>query len=231
MRLRASGNLLSVFVVAWVLFGMASTAGAALFEVTDPNAPGGAGNITRDDATGLDWLDLTASAGLSFNDVAGQFGSGQPFEGFRHATRAELETFFFTSAGITPGTQNPAEQALIDLQNLVGTTAAGSLIVLSSGFYDDTLDGLGLLPGTAVLFVDLNFGTPVSSNTVFTPDNNGPAAGTTNWLVRATPVTVAPQVPEPGSALLFGSGLAALVYLRRRRQTRPSEVRLTTDGA
>jgi hypothetical protein len=51
----------------------------------------GADTITRDTATGLDWLDLTETRGLSYYHVAGQMGAGQTYEGFRYATMAEFD--------------------------------------------------------------------------------------------------------------------------------------------
>lgn len=49
------------------------------------------GNITRDTDTGLDWLDLTESLGLSYNEVSAQLGAGGDYEGYRYATVAELD--------------------------------------------------------------------------------------------------------------------------------------------
>ena len=39
-----------------------------------------------DTATGLDWLDVTTTAGMSFNQVSSQLGSGGQFAGWRYAT-------------------------------------------------------------------------------------------------------------------------------------------------
>lgn len=49
------------------------------------------GNITRDTVTGLDWLDVTESRGLSYDEVLAQTGVGGDYEGWRHATAAELD--------------------------------------------------------------------------------------------------------------------------------------------
>ena len=50
----------------------------------------GSGAVTFDDATNLEWLDLTESIDRSFNDVSTHFGSGGDYEGWRHATTAEI---------------------------------------------------------------------------------------------------------------------------------------------
>ena len=46
--------------------------------------------ITHDTVTGLNWLDLTETNGVSYNYVSTQLGSGGKFEGFRYATVEEV---------------------------------------------------------------------------------------------------------------------------------------------
>jgi hypothetical protein len=48
------------------------------------------GDVTRDASTGLDWLDVTVTQGLSYNQVAARLGPGGDFEGWRFATADEL---------------------------------------------------------------------------------------------------------------------------------------------
>ncbi|MCK5001822.1 MAG: hypothetical protein KAS57_02300 [Gammaproteobacteria bacterium] len=64
------------------------TCHAALVE-RDWLAPGD-GAITWDTATGLEWLDLTETAGLSFNQVAAQLGAGDTYEQFSYATDEQI---------------------------------------------------------------------------------------------------------------------------------------------
>lgn len=49
------------------------------------------GNITRDTSTGLDWLDVTETAGLPYDLVRAEMGVGGAYEGYRYATMAELD--------------------------------------------------------------------------------------------------------------------------------------------
>lgn len=51
----------------------------------------GVDTITRDTATGLDWLDVTVTRGLSYDQVTAQLGVGGTYEGYRYATVAELD--------------------------------------------------------------------------------------------------------------------------------------------
>ena len=58
------------------------------------------GNINRDTISGLDWLDLTASQGLSMREVREQMGEGGAFQGYRYATMQEFDTLV-TNFGYT----------------------------------------------------------------------------------------------------------------------------------
>jgi hypothetical protein len=60
------------------------------------------GNHTSDTATGLDWLDLTVTRGQSYDQVVAQMGAGGPYEGWRHATRAEVRQFWINAGGAGP---------------------------------------------------------------------------------------------------------------------------------
>ena len=52
------------------------------------------GKITSDTQTGIDWLDLTETSGLSYDYVSSQLGSGGRFEGWAFASREQINTFF-----------------------------------------------------------------------------------------------------------------------------------------
>ena len=52
------------------------------------------GNYSIDTKTGIEWLDLTETAGLSYNDVSSKMGVGQEFEGWGYATTSQVATFF-----------------------------------------------------------------------------------------------------------------------------------------
>src|SRR5262249_5795573 len=62
------------------------------------------GFITRDSATGLDWLDLSLTRNRSHDDIIGkdgtnELGAGGEFAGFRYATAEEVQTLYL-HAGI-----------------------------------------------------------------------------------------------------------------------------------
>ena len=66
-------------------------ANAELIE-TDWKA-GGDALATLHEETGLEWLDLTQTDGMSIDQVAAQTGEGGSFEGWRIATFDEIDTF------------------------------------------------------------------------------------------------------------------------------------------
>src|ERR1039458_10013985 len=97
---------------------------ANLMEATDPRF--GLNSLTIDTMTGLAWLDLTASAGLSYQQVLADTQPGGIFSGFRFATAQEV-LVLYASAGI-PGTGNypgsvPGDQAILNLISLIGATS------------------------------------------------------------------------------------------------------------
>jgi hypothetical protein len=57
------------------------------------------GSITHDDNTGLDWLDLSETYGMSFDEVTTQLGIGGTLEGYRYATLLEIEGFLTEAGG------------------------------------------------------------------------------------------------------------------------------------
>lgn len=113
---------------------IAIDADAALIGINDPLYGAGQDgqNITLDTDTGLQWLDVTLTTNRSYNDIAGQFGSGGDFTGWRHATAGELIEFF-GNAGlpaalgeVDPGSLLDDEiRALLDLTGKIhdGSTA------------------------------------------------------------------------------------------------------------
>ena len=91
-----------VAVVAIALAASASNVSAAL--VTRHLLQPGDDLLTFDTSTRLLWLDLGATAGLSYNEaLASTYVSSM---GYRFATPNELVTLY-TSAGIQPGSSGP----------------------------------------------------------------------------------------------------------------------------
>jgi hypothetical protein len=206
-------SLATGFCVALAVAGLtAASASAGLIDK---------GATTVDTDLGLEFLDLTASQGRSYNDVAGQFGVGGDFEGWRHATTAEVSALF-THGGF-PGNGvvvSPADASIIPFIELIGATlnivdADGGQRVSTDGLFDDS--DTGSFPGSAglgELVYDTRTGQPFFnvSQSLLSIDGVGvnlvqPILG--HFLVRAA-------VPEPGALALLGLGVLTLGTLRRR---------------
>ena len=197
-------------LIAVAILG-AHRAQAELLEV-DLNTPGDA-LVTRDTDTGLDWLDLTESTNLSFDQVEADVG-GFISDGWRHATGAEVCTLF-ASVGAEPspcpggfvgGLPCCALFGLVDLIGFIWITNQFS----SFGLYDD---GDPSQPG-GVGFAEAVFifgtGWTEVRDDQRASDLASPTEG--NFLVRPSPVAM-PIGPHVGPALLLLLVIAGLVMV------------------
>lgn len=168
------------------------------------------GNTTLSTDTNLEWLDLTLTQGISYN--AALASTYVVNDGFRHATRAEVEAMFLEAGFATTNNVNnpindPAAQLLL---NLMGCTAnCGTVNALGRGFaiWDANfrirpnyhLSGLGA--GAAVV-------------SLFTSNGGLIDVTSGHYLVRDfQPV----PIPSPGTLALLGLGLTVTWLARRRR--------------
>lgn len=82
------------------------------------------GTYTTDTASGLEWLDVTATEGMTVGYVSGQLGFGGQFQSWRYATGNELNQLF-QNAGGNPALQGDyiAHEGIVDLMiSLLGDT-------------------------------------------------------------------------------------------------------------
>ena len=205
--MRKMEKMLVVALVSAFLLLVGGTAGAALIE-GDLAAPGD-GLVTLDTATGLEWLDLTATLGMSYNQA--EASSYVTSDGFRHATMAEAQTLFLDAGFLTVNNvNNPAnDPAAALLLDLVGCTQfCGTVNATGRGFADYTTPGWttrpnyhnsGLGAGAAVVSL-------LSSNLDLVDTTSG------NFLVRVA------SVPEPSTGLLVAIGLVVAAGRRSRRR-------------
>ncbi len=207
----SSKHFMLAVIVAVML--MPSYAGALLISQDDVTF--GIDSITYDDETGLEWLDLTETAGLSYDGISAQLGVGGTYDGWRYVTEGEVNTLM-VNAGIPDiGTQSEANAApSLALLGLVGITDG------APGYYEAY--GLIADPGP---IIDTHFisvlawdgqegGTPIglAYPTWDIRDDDTGFPGVGSHLVRATN-----SVPEPATFLLLGSGLVGMVINRKRR--------------
>lgn len=226
-------RLLTVVLVA-ALFMLSGPTAHAAVSARDWQTPGD-GLLTLDTATGLQWLDVTVTQGLSWNAVTSQLGEGGRFTGFRRPSEAELATFWadagipdVVSAGATPTVANFGPVgALQQLWGNLGqlpftppeTTATLATTAQSFDAVDNVVEGVPLLllfqrDGTAIAAIHTLVGIPPTQAATYLA----------HALVQGGPTV--PPVPEPSTVLLFIVGIAAGGLLRPGwRPTRISGVR------
>ncbi len=180
------------------------------------------GIYTSDTTTGYDWLDITATSGLAYNDVLKGMGSGGAFEGWRFAFDPEITNFFKDVSG-------KDLQLFSKTANQGITDAVGAYTGFSSGGFGHgaifgmtaNLDGgaPSLEAYASILysvdnskdyfsnFIEVGRDVPFVANIA---DYSGVNGG--SWLVRESTA-----LPEPSAIALLGLGLLGLIISRRRR--------------
>jgi hypothetical protein len=173
------------------------------------------GGYITDTDTGLDWLDLSATTGFSYDQVVANVGAGGSFDGWTIASFDIVHALFNNAGGAgnyggnATSTSNAGNLSLYN--NLVGTWGAGAqfsgssiwahvLDVTPGGFTSGFAIGCNNAPDLYCQWAD-NFSYPSDRYS-----NIGTA------LYRSSDSTV----PVPASLALVGFGLAALGFTRRR---------------
>ena len=173
----------------------------------------GAETIIQDSASGLAWLRLDITRGLSFNDVMAQTGEGGAFSGFRNATRVEVSQLL---GNISP--------AFAD-SDYSGTSEAGELerAAAFGEWFGGPAPGTPFLLGYAggcsfseggICYTTHDSGMYWTATRAGRSDTSFPRANTADaqhgtWLV--TPV------PEPSTYALMLAGLVVVVGVAGRR--------------
>jgi hypothetical protein len=208
----------AVFAVIAGLGIAAGSARASLIEL-DLNTAGDK-LITYDDVTGLDWLDVNQTLGLSYNQAnATAFVTSQ---GFRHATPGEVNALY-TGAGGTIGSAALSSNfaPALELINKLGCTQGCGgpvggipLNENQSGFSEEAfgLAGVPFIETCQNSFCFAPVGTAVFQSTTGPQSRDLANSGIGNYLVREH------VVPEPASLALMFGGLAAMAGIRRRRR-------------
>ncbi len=203
----------------------------------------GADTVTRDTDTGLDWLDVTVTRGLSYDEVTAQLGQGGAYEGFRYATTIELDALI-ANFGYTPlnstcrygllycdhgfgGDNEIVETMILTLGDTKDAylVEQGSLYRASpsgAGYTYGLIDDMGVFDGTtrvASIFDNELYwnGQPQFDNA----DTVQSLAWAYNGLEAAGAagsfLVQASLVPVPATVWLFGSALIGLVGIKRKK--------------
>ncbi|TCO79633.1 putative secreted protein with PEP-CTERM sorting signal [Plasticicumulans lactativorans] len=199
-----------VLLLALILSSLSPRPGSAALLGVDLLSSGDQ-RLTRDTATWLDWLDLTATLNLSAQDIQDGMG-GWKSRGFVHATISDVRTLFLhadpPNIVINTGA-NPLSAANVDgaqrLLQLMGVTSPGP----SDNDFDILGNGIAGVgePGAGYAHLaDYGTNTDGTLGFFFVPDgivfDTFSDAQVGNFLIR--------PIPEPSAAWLLGAGLAAL---------------------
>lgn len=180
-------HYLAVLGLGSLLIGVPAS---AALQVVDLDSPGD-GLITRDTATGLEWLDVSETSGLSYNEVEAG-ADGWLASGWRHATGAQVCDLFARHAlapapcPSTTGASAAADQTST-LIGLLGSTAGTGgppcvgCVQWTVGLYEDADGASSGSVGQALLGFEQASATPstaeVTDNAVETSELP-PAPGT-----------------------------------------------------
>lgn len=177
---------------------------AALIQA-DLLAPGD-GLLTRDTTSGMEWLDLTPTIGVTYNAVIAGFGGFTTTHGFSVARQADTVTLF-ANAGLTPVSGSSTDPGTIAagtaLVDLLGCTSSCAGSPGAYGFAD--LDAFSIGVGTVpALVVDpgVNVAWDADGGGIVGKAVSAPGRGV--WLLRPT------VIPLPSAALLFAPAFAML---------------------
>jgi len=189
------------------LLVMALSARANLVTGTDPAF--GANSLTIDTQTGLEWLDLGFTAGMSYNEVLADMQPGGMFSNYTFATSQQVDNLYNDAGVGNGGYYYVTAPAIGTLMSLLGPTETADGY---PGFiaFSGTSNGGGAQAAPGILPVGINGNVfyevtdGVTSGSSFGDSFSDPALA--DWLV---------QVPEPGIGSIGLVGLIGCGVVRR----------------
>ncbi len=202
------------------------------------------GHYLTNDVTNLDWLDISATKGMTYNKILAEMGPGGLFSGYRFATKSELSGLFVdwfgSSAGNVRGSNTGALSSNVELSlTLVNSD------VFSWGLYNEQglantesykadevytashIEGEGLVLGmladtTNDLSVHIVGGLQFRHDSFgfrssfWSPSTGGLSVDSSNSHTGAW--LVSSPVPVPASIWFMGAGLLGLLGFGRKNK-------------
>ena len=191
----------------------------------------GDGLIVRDTTTNLEWLKLTETMGMTYDNVSSQFLMGGSFEDLRYATNAEVIAIFTQYFGIPLGPSSYYGEipAYIDpgvrlASEALGTGVSGGTDEVSGpnanyilvGYTGELMmDGGRFALGAHTRWSDTDYFSaqdPLGSHAAYYAISASFDSVRGSYLVRTA------VVPLPAAVWLFGSGLLGLIGIARRKR-------------
>ena len=176
--------------------------------------------------TGLDWVDITLTYGMSYNDV---IASSWYADGWRHASLADVKTLFdaFNPSGTDPFWEDDwsayYEGIGSSMAPFIGanTDLVPGLTYIAAIRDSEGVEAANLGPGRHVYSLvqdwDQRPGEDFVDITQSAQNDDAGISWLGHFLVRET--SSDPPMPEPSTLVLLGAGVAVLAWRRRRRTT------------
>jgi hypothetical protein len=183
------------------------------------------GSIISDTSTGLDWMELSATTDITYNQMLSNFNDPNSlFYGFEYATFTQIQVLF-NSEGYSGdfydyvadfGSRNAVSQ-IYDLFGRTGTSCCdrgdGMFLNENGGFVDwfYYIPEIGASESLVRVLDNL-----IDPNVVFwdgSSSSNNNEMG--SWIVRKT----SKSVPEPALLAMLGLGLAGIGFLRKNKKS------------
>lgn len=169
--------------------------------------------LTYDSATGLEWLDITVTAGLSYNEVAMEFGEGGDYEGFSFASSQQLIDLFLAvdlhEIPNAPSSEGPKIQELLSYWGVTWYLGTGE----RTEFFTSNTSGLNAGEHWTGRVFWLTGGDTGVTTEIYVREDSYSSLTIGSALVRT-----ASPVPVPAAIWLFGSGLVGLSICGRRKK-------------
>jgi len=172
--------------------------------------------ITQDTTTGLAWLDLSATANVSYDDVVISLETGGVFQGFRIATQVEVLDFW-ANAGVTNTERSWVISQFTEVKNLVDRL--GPTLMVEAGLFPFATHTIGMADGGLALPQDQRWAMELS----YANDNLSSRTSSNyyTWNVSSADphysTYLIQTVPLPAAAWLFISGLIGLATFKGRK--------------
>lgn len=169
-------------------------------------------HYTRDTQSGLDWLHLPNTAGMSYNQVLAETATGV-LSGWRYATIAELSVWFDHAGGSGDYTysgnakNNGVVRSLLQYWGAPDGRSSAFFLTAEPGFLKHT-HWFGFIYDETI-YTDVM----VLKRDMFEDDRGDYRLASA--LVRLSPI----PVPEPAGLWLFIFGLCGLIHLKSRFNT------------
>lgn len=227
-------KLLAIGVLA-----LSAQSAAALF-VASSSDEFGRNSLVVDSTSGLTWLNLDVTAGLSFNAVAGLLETDARFEDFRFASLDEVAALFFSagfSVDIPSGDLSDPDRLALNssfAKAFVGVRSKGTetfrgytgepgfAIDPANGVYSLQVAGVGVRSGArfaATAFTDeVSYFSPLGYAGVGSWLIYDPGFDSLDAMSRVATLSAVTPIPEPSTYALMALGLLVVAAVIRRRR-------------